>query len=85
MVRTKERSATVAPPERRLRMNKPPTTDNLTARLPNKPKEETRMLTMIAAFAVVFVLSVIPGSEVPHYKQDELVFWSVDPVICEKM
>ena len=43
------------------------------------------MTTLIAAFAVLFILSVVPGDEISNYRQSKTVFWSIDPVICGNM
>ena len=43
------------------------------------------MTMLITILALSFALSVLPGAELPGLKAGRLVFWSVNPVICENM
>lgn len=43
------------------------------------------MTTMMIIFGAMFALSVLPVTDLPGLKKGRLVYWSINPVICENM
>ena len=43
------------------------------------------MTAMLMIVGAMFALSVLPGAELPGLRKGRLVYWSINPVICENM